>query len=62
VACILYGVGAGLRSDIGIYTVIWMIDVVLCIFASVMSFRIKVDLWGRQRKKQHDSSKKKKAW
>jgi predicted MFS family arabinose efflux permease len=54
--------GGLIRQAMGNYTVIWMIDVVLCIFASVMSFRIKVDLWGRQRKKQHDSSKKKKAW
>jgi hypothetical protein len=63
VACILYGVGTGIRSDIGIlffchqigaflsaylsgalleatggYQAVWLIDVALCAFASIMSY------------------------
>jgi predicted MFS family arabinose efflux permease len=40
--------GGVLRQALGGYTAIWMLDVVLCVFACIMSLRIKSGNKGRE--------------
>lgn len=54
IACVFYGLGGGLRGDIGIlleatggYAAVWAIGIALCAFACAVSLMIKRSDKGR---------------